>query len=146
VISSSSLDTNILIYAADNSDATKQDVCDRLLEKFIASRGRIPLQCLNEFYSLTTRRSLLTPSQAEAIVQRLLGSLVVIPSIIDDSVAAMRLQQQHNIQFFDALLLTTARRAGCTSFLSEDMQNGCNYEGITVRNPLDPALDLESQP
>jgi predicted nucleic acid-binding protein len=142
VISSASLDTNILIYAADNSSPEKQEACDNLIEKFIAVRGRLPLQCLNEFYSLTTRRGILKPTQADAIVQRLLKSLVIIPPTIADTVLAMRMQQQHSIQFFDALLLATALQAGCTYFFTEDMQDGRNYDGITVRNPLTPGFDL----
>ena len=142
MISSASLDTNILIYAADNSSPQKQEACDDLIEKLIAVRGRLPLQCLNEFYSLTTRRAILAPAQAETIVQHLLKSLVIIPPTIADTILAMRMQQQHGIQFFDALLMATALHAGCTYFLTEDMQDGRNYDGITVRNPLNPGFDL----
>jgi predicted nucleic acid-binding protein len=144
VISSASLDTNILIYATDNSNPAKQEIADTLIEQFIAARDRIPLQCLNEFYALTTRRKLLHPSQAESIVQRLLESLLVIPSTIPDSIAAMQLQKRYEIRFFDALLLATARRAGCTVFLSEDMQDSCEYDGITVRNPFATSFDIGS--
>ena len=37
---------------------------------------------------------------------------------------------------FDALLLATAREAGCTVLLSEDMQDGAEFDGVVVRNPL----------
>ena len=143
VISSASLDTNILIYAADSSAPEKQQICSDLVEYFISVRGRLPLQCLNEFYSLTTRRPLLRPAQARMIVERFLGSLVIVPSTISDTVLAMQMQEQHNIQFFDALLLATALNAGCTTFFSEDMQDGRAYMGITVRNPLSAGFDLK---
>ena len=37
---------------------------------------------------------------------------------------------------FDALLLATAKEAGCTVALSEDKQDGSALDGIVVRNPL----------
>ncbi len=37
---------------------------------------------------------------------------------------------------FDALLLAIAANAGCTLFLSEDMQHNQTYGPITVRNPF----------
>jgi predicted nucleic acid-binding protein len=40
------------------------------------------------------------------------------------------------LSMFDALLLATAREAGCTVLLSEDMQDGAEFDGLVVRNPL----------
>ena len=37
---------------------------------------------------------------------------------------------------FDALLLATARQAGCSIALSEDMHDGAKLDGIVVRNPF----------
>jgi predicted nucleic acid-binding protein len=48
----------------------------------------------------------------------------------------MRAHQQDGLQFFDALLVCTARRAGCHTFLTEDMQNDRTLDGITIRNPF----------
>ena len=62
----------------------------------------------------------------------------VVPYSVDDLAAAMQIHQRHRIQFFDALLLATARRIGCNVMLSEDVQDGHDYDGITVRNRLVP--------
>jgi PIN domain len=75
-------------------------------------------------------------------VQRLLKSLAIIPPTIADTVLAMRMHQQHGIQFFDALLMATALHAGCTYFLTEDMQDGRKYDGITVRPPPSPLASI----
>jgi len=60
----------------------------------------------------------------------------VIPSTVEDLMSAMQIHQQHGIQFFDALLIATARRAGCHTFFTEDMQDGRSFEGITIRSPF----------
>jgi len=147
-ISPVSIDTNVLIYSIDSSDAAKQEIADGVVERLIAARGCMPLQCLSEFYALTTRKRLITPHQAERVVERMLMSLVIVSAeallmslvIVSaealDVVEAMHLQQQHGMQYFDALLIATARRVGCTLFLTEDMQHGRSFGGITVDNPF----------
>ncbi len=40
------------------------------------------------------------------------------------------------MSLWDALLLATARAAGCTVVLSENMHDGGAFGGMTVRNPL----------
>lgn len=135
-ISPVSIDTNVLIYSIDSSDAAKQEIADGIVERLIAARGCMPLQCLSEFYALTTRKRLITPHQAERVVERMLMSLVIVSAEALDVVEAMHLQQQHGMQYFDALLIATARRVGCTRFLTEDMQHGRSFGGITVDNPF----------
>jgi predicted nucleic acid-binding protein len=135
-ISPVSIDTNVLIYSIDSSDAAKQEIADGVVERLIAARGCMPLQCLSEFYALTTRKRLITPHQAERVVERMLMSLVIVSAEALDVVEAMHLQQQHGMQYFDALLIATARRVGCTLFLTEDMQHGRSFGGITVDNPF----------
>jgi predicted nucleic acid-binding protein len=130
------LDTNILIYSADRSDASKHALAERLVARLVQRRGAIPLQCLNEFYRATTKKRLLTKAEASAIVERLLLSVNTIASSASDSREAMRIHDAHTTQFFDALLLATSTRAGCTIFLSEDLQDGQTFGALTVRNPF----------
>lgn len=99
-ISPVSIDTNVLIYSIDSSDAAKQEIADRVVERLIAARGCMPLQCLSEFYALTTRKRLITPHQAERVVERMLMSLVIVSAEALDVVEAMHLQQQHGMQYF----------------------------------------------
>lgn len=139
-----SIDTNILIYSVDSSDPIKHEIADKIVERLIEVRGCLPLQCLSEFYALTTKKRLLSTEEAERVVQRMLMSLVIVPSETADVVHAMHLHQEHGLQYFDALLLATARRVGCSLFLTEDMQNGRSLNGITISNPLLPAFSLDA--
>lgn len=38
--------------------------------------------------------------------------------------------------FEDAVLWATARRVGCTTLLTEDLQDGRTLDGVTFRNPF----------
>jgi predicted nucleic acid-binding protein len=46
--------------------------------------------------------------------------------------------------YWDALLLATLGRAGCSVLLSEDMADGATLAGVTTRNPsAESALPAE---
>ncbi len=49
---------------------------------------------------------------------------------------ALDIQNAHDLQFFDALLVACAESAGCDILFSEDMADGAKYGSITVRNPF----------
>jgi predicted nucleic acid-binding protein len=46
------------------------------------------------------------------------------------------LTKEHNLQFFDAFILTTACLANVDVLLSEDMHDGFTWRGVTVANPF----------
>ncbi|QMV18238.1 PIN domain-containing protein [Granulicella sp. 5B5] len=134
-------DTNILVYSIDATDLPKHLTAKRIVQAHTIRRYPVMLQSLSELYFATTRKSLLSNADASQIVTRTLSISPVIPYDSSDVAAAMRLHDLHKIQFFDALLLATAARSGCTTLFSEDFQHNRAYGTITVRNPflLSPA-------
>jgi predicted nucleic acid-binding protein len=56
----------------------------------------------------------------------------------DTSLAAdgMDSAERWNMSFWDALILAAARRAGAATVWSEDLNEGQDYDGVTVLNPL----------
>jgi predicted nucleic acid-binding protein len=137
------VDTNILIYSIDPTDAVKHTIAKTLMADVYLGGGPLSLQCLTEFYAVCTRKAhLATSNQVAEVVANASDSMQIFPASHEDLFAAMKIHQQHRIQFFDALLLATARRVGCNVMLSEDVQDGHDYDGITVRNPFAPGFDL----
>ena len=63
-------------------------------------------------------------------------SFDTVPAIEADSREAMRLVQAQPMQYFDALLIATCVRAGCSVFFSEDLQDGRSFGSMVVRNPF----------
>lgn len=49
---------------------------------------------------------------------------------------AWALQDRHKLGFWDALLLASAIAAGCTIFLSEDMNGGQKIGALSIVNPF----------
>jgi predicted nucleic acid-binding protein len=50
--------------------------------------------------------------------------------------AAADLATNHRLGIWDAVVLSAAAEAGCRLLLSEDMQDGFTWKGITVTNPF----------
>ncbi len=49
---------------------------------------------------------------------------------------ALDIKARFDIQFYVALIIATAKLAGCDTIYSEDMGNGETYDGVHVVNPF----------
>jgi predicted nucleic acid-binding protein len=52
---------------------------------------------------------------------------------------AWEIEDEHKLGFWDAHLVACALVAGCTIFLSEDMNKGQKIETLTIVNPFTTA-------
>ena len=62
-------------------------------------------------------------------------------TMLDDMTVTTALLSKFNLQFFDALIIAVARRAGATILLSEDMHDGLEIDGLRIVNPFAAAND-----
>jgi len=46
------------------------------------------------------------------------------------------LHERFQLRYWDALIVATAKLSGCTRVLSEDLNAGQDYDGVTVVNPF----------
>jgi predicted nucleic acid-binding protein len=127
------LDTNILVYAASKNDP-RAEIATALLAK----GGRISVQVLNEFAAIA-RRKLNWP--CPDVVEALAAFRVLCPEPLPIGVAtheaALAIAQRDGIGFYDSLIVASAIEAGCSTLLSEDMQDGRAIAGrLTIRNPF----------
>jgi predicted nucleic acid-binding protein len=54
----------------------------------------------------------------------------------NDAERALQTAALQRLSYWDALMVATVGRAGCTTLLSEDMGDGATRNGVTIRNPL----------
>jgi predicted nucleic acid-binding protein len=132
------VDTKILIYSHDTHDEAKHRAAENLLAQlWISGLGILSTQVLQEFYSAATRklRPPLTPAQTRYVVRDYSEWCRVDtdPLLI---ISASRLSEQHSINFWDALIIEAALRAGATELVTEDLHNGRRFSQLTVRNPF----------
>jgi predicted nucleic acid-binding protein len=62
---------------------------------------------------------------------------VPVAITVDTHRTALQIAEREGFSFYDALIVASAREAGCTSLLSEDMQHGRTIRpSLTIRNPF----------
>ncbi len=132
------LDTNILVYAYDTHDASKQEKAGHIIRKAIEEEsGIVSAQVLGEFFVVVTRkiRNPLPMSDAEAIVD-ILSAFPVAEIDLQLVRRAIDTQKACKISYWDSLIVAAAEREGCTVILSEDLNDGQQYNGVRVQNPF----------
>jgi predicted nucleic acid-binding protein len=136
------VDTNILVYAHDNSAGVKgQRAKTLLLQLWDSGRGVLSTQVLQEL-CINLRRKAGNPLPVDE-VRRLIreySTWEVVTNTPESVLRALEIEMRYKTSFWDALILQAAEDAGASILYSEDLATGQRYGGIQVMNPLiDPA-------
>ena len=130
-------DTNVLVYAADNRDERKQRIARCLIKDALNGRlnGWISVQTLSEFINSTLNKLKLPLDKVDGF----LDFFDNLPIINPDRTLPRRgleIKNRYDIQFYDAMMLAAAERAGATEFYTEDLNDGQLYCDIKAINPF----------
>ena len=132
------VDTNVLVYANDPADRRKQQIARETLLEHAGSLV-LSAQVLSEFYSVVTRKfsPLLGLEEARTIVDDLRRFPIVV---IDEQLVldAITISAKAMLSYWDGLILSAARAAGCDVVLTEDLSHGATVAGVRVENPFAP--------
>ena len=136
IVSKIFIDTNILIYTLDSKDPYKQTEAREIMKKVVElHRPVISTQVLKEFYVVAT-----TKLKADRIIVKNIihnfcnmeivqNDLELIEQAIDISIISQ-------LSFWDSLIVAAAEKSKCESIISEDLNSGQIYRGVTVINPF----------
>jgi predicted nucleic acid-binding protein len=127
------LDTNILVYAAAKNDP-RAEIATALLAK----GGRISVQVLNEFAAIARRKlNWPWPDVAEALAAFRVLCPDPPPISVATHEAALAIAQSDGLGIYDSLIVASAIEGGCSTLLSEDMQDGRMIAGrLMIRSPF----------
>jgi len=129
-------DTNVLVYADDKATPAKQRrALDLVAEHRRAATAVVSLQVLQEYFVTVTRKLHVDPSIARRKVELLAEFDVAAPQV-GDILAAIDLHRLHGFSFWDALVLRTAKQAGCSVLFTEDLQAAREIDGVRIVNPF----------
>jgi predicted nucleic acid-binding protein len=131
------VDTNVLLYAVSRHPE-EQDKARRANEILDGRDIALSVQVLQEFYFQAThdrRTYRLTHEQAVGTV-RSFKAFPTQETTVALALAAMETRQRFHISYWDAAIIEAARALGCEIVLSEDLNHGQDYAGITVQNPF----------
>ena len=127
---------DVLVYADDIAAPTKQRLATELISEHRRGRtGVVSLQVLQEYFVAATRKLEANPQTARRKVELLAEFDVVTPEV-SDILAAIDLHRLHQFSFWDALILRSAKLAGCAVLFSQDFQGERRIEGLRIVNPF----------
>jgi predicted nucleic acid-binding protein len=132
------VDTNILAYTKDNRVPGKQATAAQWIDALVV-RDAIVLsaQSLREYYAVSLRRDA-SPAAVQDARWEVSRYALFVPAALeaDRLQEAWSLQDRFGFGLWNSLLLAAALRAGCSYFLSEDLQARQTIDAITVLNPF----------
>ena len=125
-------DTNVILYAFSQDHKRGQ-----MAETLLAAGGTLSVQVLNEFVGVARRK--LDKSWEE--VRRALDILRVfcpepVPLTVPIHERAVHIAERYGYSIFDSLIIAAALHANASTLYTEDMQDGQEIDGVTIRNPF----------
>lgn len=139
------LDTNMLVYAEGLNGEQRQDAARNLIRRLSPEATTVPVQVLGELFNVLVRKAGRSRSDARDVLLGWRDTFAVVDTSLEVMLAAIDIAADHQIVIWDAIVVATASRAGCRILLTEDLQEGFTWGGVTVVNPfaspVHPLLD-----
>jgi predicted nucleic acid-binding protein len=132
------LDTNILAYAEGTNGTVMRDKALELIKRLPPEAIVLPVQTLGELFNVLVRKARRRPTRARAAVLSWCDAYAVMETSPAVMVSATDLASDHGTTIWDAVVLAAAAEAECRLVLSEDLQDGFTWRGVTVTNPFAP--------
>ncbi len=129
------LDTNILVYASGLDDEHRQARAIALIAAIPPDKLILPVQVLGECYGVLTRKGM-SRQLAQQTILRWQDAFEVADTTAAILRQATGLSVDHQLRIWDAIVLATAADTGCQLLLTEDLQDGFTWAGVTVVNPF----------
>ncbi len=133
------LDTNILAYAEGTNGAAKKEEALGLIQKLPQGAVVLPAQTLCELFNVLVRKAGWTAAKAPIAILTWQDAFSVADTSATVVASAADLATDHGLSIWDAIVLAAAAEVQCRLLLSEDLQEGFTWRGVTVTNPFLPA-------
>lgn len=130
------LDTNVLAYAEGINDADKRDIVLDLMHRLPAKSTVIPVQVLGELFNVLVRKAGRPRAKVRDALLGWRDTYPTVPTVPEVMLAAADLATDHRFSIWDAVIFAAASQAECRLLLSEDLQDGFTWGGVTVVNPF----------
>ncbi len=133
------VDTNVLLYSisTEPSEAAKASKAQALL----TSRDlALSVQVLQEFYVQSTRPTRAAPlphDEAAAFIRTWKRFAIqdITVAVLEDALA---MKSRYQLSYWDSAIIAAAKALNCSEVLSEDLNDGQDYDGVKMVNPFKP--------
>ena len=130
------LDTNVLAYAEGVNGIARNKAALAIVDCLPAESTFVPVQVLGELFHVLVRKAGRSPERSRAAIlswQDVFPLVETSPAVM---LAAADLATRHRLGIWYAVVFSAAAAAGCRLLLSEDLQAGFTWSGVTVTNPF----------
>jgi predicted nucleic acid-binding protein len=126
------LDTSVLLYLF-SGDPEKSGRAEELA----SSGATVSVEVLNEFVAVARRKLAMTWAEIAEAVSVIQQACSVEPLTVQVHDEARRFAERQSLAWYDALIVSAAIAAGCSTLYSEDLHDGLRIGGkLMVRNPF----------
>lgn len=129
-------DTNILAYAEGANGEQLRQIAWNVIARVRSETLIVPAQALGELFNVLERKVQYSREAARKAIKDWADLLVVVDTTSDVLFGAVELAVEHRLQIWDAVILSAASHVDCQILLSEDMQDGFTWGGVTIVNPF----------
>ena len=130
------LDTNILGYAEGVNGAAMKRAALELIEKLPQDTVFVPVQALGKLFNVLVRKAGRPAAIARRAILTWQDAFPLIETSAEVMLAATDLATDHQLSIWDAVIFSAAAGAGCRFLLSEDLQEGFTWKGVSATNPF----------
>jgi len=130
------LDTNVLADAEGINGAERHDAALALVRRLPQEAAVVPVQVLGELFNVLVRKGGKSRSDARDALLNWRDTFPVVETSPKVLLAAADLATDHRLGIWDAVILSAASQSGCRLLLSEDLQEGFTWAGVTVVDPF----------
>jgi len=130
------LDTNVLAYDEGVNGAAMRDKALTVIEGLPSGSVVLPVQTLGELFNVLVRKARRRRSRARTAVLTWRDAYPVVETSAAVIVNAASLAADHRLGIWDSVVLAAAAEAECRLLLSEDLQEGFTWQGVTVTDPF----------
>ena len=130
------LDTNVLVYAFDQTASDKQSRARDLLD--VDRNWSISWQVVQEFSSVALHRFAkpVDPAFLKNFIELILWPKCRVLPSREIYARAIEIREQTQFRFYDALIVAAAIESGANYLFTEDLQDGRAYGGLKIENPF----------
>jgi predicted nucleic acid-binding protein len=132
------VDSNVLAYAEGVNGSQNKAAAIALMQALPPESTLVPVQALGELFTVLVRKGGKSRADAAAAVLSWGDAFPLVETSNDVLLAATDLADAHQLSLWDAVMLSAAADARCRLLLSEDLQEGFTWRGVTVTNPFAP--------
>jgi len=130
------LDTNVLAYAEGVNGAERRDTALDLVRRLPQEATVVPAQVLGELFNVLVRKGGKPRTDARDALLSWRDAFQMVETSPEVMLAAADLAADHQLGIWDAVILSAAAKSGCRLLLSEDLQEGFTWAGVTVVDPF----------